>query len=150
MEENNQFENGQESKQEGLNEAFSQPTKSPFDNAVLQDELQEKKGMAVASLVLGILGVLCCCIPALGPVLSIIGVVLGIISIRKMTNKGLAIAGLVVSSIGVLMGLYWTVACCILISNPLFDWSRIDFNNPEATQKYLEELERSLEMFHLF
>ena len=148
MEENNQFENGQENKQEGLNEAFSQPTKSPFDNAVLQDELQEKKGMAVASLVLGILGVLCCCVPALGPVLSIIGLVLGIISVRKMTSKGLAIAGLVVSAIGVLMGLYMTV--CLLLTLPVIDWSRVDFNDPEATQRYLEELQRSLEMFRLF
>ena len=144
MEENNQMNN----EQEGLNEAFSQPTQSPFDNAGFVDEKPESKGMAIASLVLGILGVLCCCIPGLGFVLSLVGLILGIISVRKMENKGLAIAGLVVSAIGALIGIYMLVS--FLIGAAMIDWSQIDFNDPEATQRYLEELQRSMQMFRLF
>lgn len=59
---------------------------------------QEKKGgkgMAIASLILGILSLLCCCI---GFPFAIVGLILAIISLVKgKDGKGLAIAGLITS-----------------------------------------------------
>lgn len=62
---------------------------------------QKSVGLAVASMVCGIVGlVLSCCVPYLPIVLGIVGVVLGAISLRKQAGgKGMAIAGLVCSII---------------------------------------------------
>ncbi|MDO4445865.1 MAG: DUF4190 domain-containing protein [Bacillota bacterium] len=57
--------------------------------------------MSIASLILGIIGMLTSCV-VIGIVPSIIGLVLGIISVKKHTSKhGSAIAGIITSSIGV-------------------------------------------------
>ena len=54
------------------------------------------KGFAVTSLVLGILSLICC-----GVVLSIPGVIFGIVSLnKKKEQNGMAIAGIVLSAIG--------------------------------------------------
>lgn len=63
-----------------------------------------KKGLAIASLVLGILGVLGCC--CFGGVLGIVGLILGIISITKQGKSGMAIAGIILSAISVLGLIY--------------------------------------------
>lgn len=62
---------------------------------------QKSVGLAVASMVCGIVGlVLSCCVPYLPLVLGIVGLVLGAISLRKQAGgKGMAIAGLVCSII---------------------------------------------------
>ncbi|MDO5560752.1 MAG: DUF4190 domain-containing protein [Oscillospiraceae bacterium] len=55
------------------------------------------KGMAIASLILGILSLLCCCI---GFPFAIIGLILAILVLVKRKNgKGLAIGGLITSII---------------------------------------------------
>ena len=64
----------------------------------------DKKGLAIASLVLGILslcgsGFLFC-----GGILSIIGIVLGILGINTK-GKAMAIAGIVLSAIGLLLAI---------------------------------------------
>lgn len=63
-----------------------------------------KKGLAIASLVLGIIGVLGCC--CFGGVLGIVGLILGIISITKQGKSGMAIAGIILSAISVLGLIY--------------------------------------------
>lgn len=68
-------------------------------NAVGQNEMKNnKKGMAIASLVLGIVGLIAWIIPLFGFPIAIIGLVLGIIGIKK-GGKGMAIAGIVLASI---------------------------------------------------
>lgn len=61
-------------------------------------------GMAVASMVLGILAlVLSCCIPYVPFVLALLGVILAGVSLSKNTSgKGMAIAGLVCSIISLI------------------------------------------------
>ena len=55
------------------------------------------KGLSVAALIFGILGILCCCI---GFPFAIIGLILAIIALAKRkAGKGLAIAGLITSLI---------------------------------------------------
>lgn len=62
---------------------------------------QESKGLAIASMVLGIVSIIPgWCIPYLPFILGLIGVILGGISLsKKKGGKGMAIAGLVTSII---------------------------------------------------
>lgn len=78
---------------------------------------QPSNGMAVTSLVLGILGLLFSFIPIIGVIawpMVILGVVFGGIGINKAgqvpgTSKGMAIAGLVCSIIGLVICIIWAV-----------------------------------------
>ena len=55
------------------------------------------KGLSVAALIFGILGILCCCV---GFPFAIIGLILAIIALAKhKAGKGLAVAGLITSLI---------------------------------------------------
>lgn len=68
---------------------------------------QGGKGMAVASLVLGIVSFLCCGLPC-----SIVGLILGIISKKRQPmNNGMATAGIVLC----IIGLVFTVISLIVI-----------------------------------
>lgn len=72
---------------------------------------QSSKGLSIASLVLGILGLVCslffCCfVPVIAPFLGIPGLVLGIIGIRKKEG-GMAIAGTILSAITLLISMLY-------------------------------------------
>lgn len=70
---------------------------------------QEKpKGFAIASLILGICSTLgSCCVWFLTLVTSIIGLVLGIVSIKRNAGgKGMAVAGIILSSVGILFSIF--------------------------------------------
>lgn len=63
---------------------------------------QPTNGLAITSLVLGIVAVLITWIPVvglLGTLMALIGLVLGIIALRKPGGRGLAIAGLVCAGV---------------------------------------------------
>ena len=64
---------------------------------------EEGKGMAIASLVIGILSVTCCC----GGILpSILAVVFGFISkSQKKENNGMALAGIILGFAGIVIGI---------------------------------------------
>ncbi|HEY0925167.1 DUF4190 domain-containing protein [Brevundimonas sp.] len=67
-------------------------------------------GLAIASLVLGILSVLFVWIPVIGMVswiLAPIGLVLGLVALGKPGGKGLAIAGSICSGVGLLGCIGW-------------------------------------------
>ena len=60
-------------------------------------------GLSVASMVCGILSLICCCFWYLGIILAIAAIVMGIISIKNgYDGKGMAIAGLVTGGITIL------------------------------------------------
>ena len=71
--------------------------------------------MAVASLVLGIISVVCSFIGGLnfvGLVLGIVGIVLGVLGKKKTPEKsGMATAGIVLSIIGVVLTAIILIAC---------------------------------------
>lgn len=75
------------------NQSFSQPP--------VGGEPQGGAGMAIASMVLGIVALLLsCCVPYVPFVCAFLGVVLGGVALGKKTaGKGMAIAGLVCSII---------------------------------------------------
>jgi hypothetical protein len=67
---------------------------------------QKTSGMAVTGLVMGILSLFCC-----GPLFGLLGIIFSAIGISQVnknptqfTGKGMAVAGLVMSIIGVILG----------------------------------------------
>ena len=76
--------------------------------------------MGVASLVLGIISIICSLFLAglnwLGAILGIIGIVLGAVGRKDPEKKGLATAGLVCSIVGFVFGIIMYIACagCLL------------------------------------
>ncbi|MDR0273092.1 MAG: DUF4190 domain-containing protein [Clostridiales bacterium] len=64
-------------------------------------------GLAIASLVLGLIGLLVCwCFSCVQVIVAIIGLVLGGVSLMKGNRgKGMAIAGVVLSGIALLVGI---------------------------------------------
>lgn len=58
----------------------------------------EKKGMSIASMVLGICGFVAWCLPLIGYPVTIVGLILGITGMKK-GGKGMAIAGIVMCAI---------------------------------------------------
>lgn len=78
---------------------------------------KKSSGLAVASLVLGIVGLLLSCV-GIGGILGIIGLALGIISLAKKNDgKGMAIAGVVLCSITTLIFVGLSLSVKDAISN---------------------------------
>jgi hypothetical protein len=66
--------------------------------------------MAIAAMVLGIMGLVLCWVPVLGPLLALAALILGIVSlVRKNPRRGLALTGLIMGGVGVLLGLIVSV-----------------------------------------
>ncbi len=64
-----------------------------------------KRGFAVASLVLGILSIVCCCLSYAGFVMALLAVIFAVVSKTKMGYfDPLAVAGLVLGIIGLVFG----------------------------------------------
>ena len=74
-----------------------------------QPATPQGNGLAVAGLVLGILGLVFCFVPFFGWVLAILGIIFGAVGISKANKvgrgKGMAIAGLVCGALGLLAGI---------------------------------------------
>lgn len=70
----------------------------------MQQEPKKSKGLAIAAMVVGILSMTLCC--TVGSVLGLVGLILGIVSLsKKEDGKGMAIAGIITSAIGILVGI---------------------------------------------
>jgi len=78
------------------NEEFTYKQNAPKTNG--------NTGFSIASLVLGILSLVCCCIGYLAILFAVASIVFGIISIKNNNeNKGLAIAGIICSGIALVI-----------------------------------------------
>lgn len=94
---------------------------SEFENEVMQTQdiaepVVEKKGFSIASLVLGLCGLLAWCIPLFGYPVCITGLVLGILGIKK-GGKGMAIAGIALSTITLLITIGNSVLGALMVLN---------------------------------
>lgn len=93
----------------------TQYTPDPFADEVKQ---AAPRGLAVASLVLGILSAagLCCCCTPLCVALGVVAIVLAIIYSKKAGKlDGMALAGLILGIIGVVIAL---IVLIVLAANP--------------------------------
>lgn len=77
----------------------------------------EKKVFGIISLICGILSILCCWVPVLNWILNLGGIICGIVSLVKHEDKkGLAIAGIICSSLGIIVCIILIVASASLVS----------------------------------
>ena len=114
--------------------------------------------MAVAALVLCIFGTILCWFPAtvLGVPLALIGLILGILARKNATETqqptGMATAGMVMSIVGLTLGILLTAMCfaCVnkakhdmerMANDPQFQQQNKEFN--EAFKKALEESQKA-------
>ena len=63
---------------------------------------QRPGGLAIASFVIGVIGLVAWCIPCVGGPLTIVGLVLGIVGLNS-PSRSMAIAGIVMNSISLLL-----------------------------------------------
>lgn len=78
----------------------------------------ESKGLAIAGLIVSIIGLLLSCCCGCGIILAIVGLILSIVGIKKCpTAKGMAIAGTIMSAIGIIISVIWI---CVMLFNPTF------------------------------
>ncbi|MCF8504219.1 MAG: hypothetical protein K9G59_04830 [Caulobacter sp.] len=80
--------------------------------------LAPANGMAIASLVLGIVSVLVVWIPIvglLGTMMALVGLVLGILGLKKPGGRGLAIGGIVCSGVSLVITLLWALSFLAII-----------------------------------
>jgi len=77
-------------------------------------EQTESQGLAVASLVLGILAIITCLVWYIGIVLGVLAIIFGAVSVKKRGRKK-AIAGIATGSIGVILSLLivWVVSAAV-------------------------------------
>ncbi len=95
---------------------------------------QKGKGISIAALVLGIISLvfLCCCI---GGIFGVVGIVLAIIALAtNASGKGMAIAGLVMSSLSIIVTIIY-VAISIPFMSGIAEFSE---NMDQYVQEYAE------------
>ncbi len=102
----------------------------------VMDGVPRSRGWSVASLVIGILSVLCCCVVYGGLVMGLLAIVFAVISRRNLGYfDGMAIAGLVVGIIGTVFGVSIVIWDIYLTANP---------DALDSLYEYLESMEAEL------
>ncbi len=73
---------------------------------IAQEESGGSIGFSIASMVCGILSLLCCCFDEIGLILGIAAIVLGVITLREEHDgNGMAIAGITTGAIGLIIAI---------------------------------------------
>ena len=90
------------------------------ENIQQQNNNNESKGMAIASMVLGILGLVFWCVPILNLILAVLALIFGIVVMhKKSAGKGMGIAGFVCGILGTLWGIYYKI-CYGIVFNSIY------------------------------
>ncbi len=89
----------------------------PYQEPVVINQLERKKdGLAVTSLVLGILGIVFSWCLVLPLIISLCGFIMGIVSlVRTRQHSGLALAGVITSAIGLVLGFLFFLLLIFLL-----------------------------------
>lgn len=106
---------------------------------------KQSAGLSIASMVIGIIALICICFPYVGIVFAIIGLVLGIIVLVKhKPGKGFAIAGVVMSALSLIVCILALIGVASLNSsingNPLYSNLQEDTPVEEITEEPTEEV----------
>lgn len=117
---NNYGENGQNNDSNNYPPYERQPNQPQYNQqqpyeyqSYMPPQESPSKGMGIASLVLGIAAFVCC-----GAISAIPGLILGIIARRKDPTNGIALAGIIISAVGIL----YTVVLMVLFLGPWNDY----------------------------
>ncbi|MCX7609459.1 MAG: DUF4190 domain-containing protein [Anaerolineales bacterium] len=78
----------------------------------------DKKGLAIASLILGIVGFCGSILPICGGLFGLGGIVLGVLGL-KSSGKGMAIAGIILGALGILLAIVFFIIG--LVSGPIIE-----------------------------
>lgn len=85
-------------------------------------ENNESKGYAITSMVLGIVSLVVCCLPYITVPAALIGLIFGIVSLKGgYGGRGMAIAGIVTSSVAIALGAWWLIAMLGVLSGGTHD-----------------------------
>jgi hypothetical protein len=84
--------------------------------------MQKNNGMAIASMVLGIIGVVFSCCYGIGVLAAIPGLIFSFISMKKIgktgeKGKGMAVAGIVCSAVAIIIAIYVIVNLIIFFNS---------------------------------
>lgn len=130
-------------------QSFPGPVQQPSHPATPQQfggyGPRRSSGLAVASLVLGILAILGCLIPVLNlfsMFLALVGGVLGIISlVRAMGGKGMAIAGVVLAALAIIAAIIVNVVVGAAVDSVSRDLATTPADQPAAAAESTADLE---------
>ncbi len=128
---NNQSNDGNPDQQQNGQPGYQQYNQDPYQNNQYQygqyqqyqtPDQPQSNGMAVGSLICGILGILLsCCLWYIAIPLAIAGLVLGILVVKnRKGGRNLAIAGIVLSSISIVLAIIVVICVIIVFTNPEF------------------------------
>ncbi len=86
-----------------------------MSNDCIPTEESQTNGMAIASLVCGILSsLLCCCSPLMGTVLDILAIVFGVRGMRHQNGHDMATAGFVIGIVMLVISIAAILFCAFL------------------------------------
>jgi hypothetical protein len=91
---------------------------------------KDRKGFAIAALILGILSIPCGCLAYLAFLPGVLAIIFGILSL-KSSRKGMAIAGIVCGALGIVFGIVMIGIALDLLQNP---------ERYGLTQDYIDDL----------
>ena len=78
---------------------------------------ERKKGLGIASMVLGIIAIICSLIYISIP-LALLSIILGIISLVKKQKKAFGIAGIILSVVSIIITILWPIFVLVIAGNP--------------------------------
>ena len=97
-----------------VNEIPQQPVPPVYPQQPPQPK--DRRGMAIASLILGIASIVLCCLWYLSIICAVVGIVLGIMSL-KSSGHGMALAGIICGSVGLVLCIVMLILGAIGLSN---------------------------------
>lgn len=105
-----------------------QYTQAPDDGPEYEGEVQDYNnsgkgqgtGFGIASLVLGIVSIVVCCIWYISIPAGILAIVFGIMQIVKNEKRGMAIAGIICSAVGVIASIVVLIYAAYMVSSGLY------------------------------
>lgn len=101
------------------------------------------KGFAITGMVVGIVGVVMFFVPFWGPIVSLIGLIFGIVATVKKQPRGLSLTGIITGSVGIVIGLALWIWIFVWAAQTVQEVA-ID---PAVQQQIEEQLEREAEQF---